>query len=36
MEADPGREYDTLEDVAGSAAYEIPGLYSFEISLAQL
>ena len=25
METDPRREYDTLEDVAESAAYEIPG-----------
>ena len=27
METDPRREYDTLEDVAESAGYEIPGKY---------
>jgi len=26
METDPGREYDSLEDVPESAAYEIPGI----------
>ena len=30
METDPGREYDTLGDVAESAAYEIPGKYSLK------
>jgi len=26
METDPGREYDSLEDVPESAAYKIPGI----------
>ena len=30
MESDPQREYDTLEEVVESAAYEIPGKYSFK------
>jgi len=31
METDPPREYDTLEDVVRSSAYEIPGLYSLTL-----